>query len=427
MGCQALYTQLLIASGLEALGAVSASFRPDEGAECHPLLAVADVVLTDGAVPGPPGRRVVATGGPWLRDALLAAPDDAALRPDLGADAPMVVIRSSGTTGAPKRMALTRGMFEARCASRVGAYGIGPESRYFASMHLSVHTIHVAVALAWRLGGVAMMEDRMALSDALPIYRPTHVTLLPRQTEELMRELPPGFARLPELTLVSLGATLASPLRAAVLERLAGGIVDHYGTNEAGLVCALDADGEGPLAPGLSARIVDDAGEAAGLGRTGRLLVSGAAVAGAYLDEPELSARYFGGGWFASGDRAADMGGGRLRVAGRDGDVLNLGGLKMPCADAEAVAAAQPGVLDAAASQAVLDGAVTVAFVAGAGVDAAEAAVRIAAALPPALAGASVRAVAEVPRTPHGKIRRDALRAMLESGQADASQRAVTL
>ncbi len=407
VGCASLYRQLLVVTALEAMGIAFASFRPDEGAGCEALLDAADAAVCDEAPPDLRPRLAarfregrIGDLSAWTRPAASDAPT---------ATDRVAVIRSSGTTGRPKRMPLTRAMFDARCTNRVEAHRLSSDTCCFAAMHLAVHTVHAGIAATWRLGGCAMMEDRMPLPDALAIYRPTHVWLLTRHAEALLAELPRGFARIDRLTLVNVGARLTPALRSAALARLAGGIVDHYGANEVGVICALEPDGTGSLVPGLSARIVDAAGAELPAGAPGRLQLAGPAVASGYLDDPEACARCFRGGWFEPGDEAALLADGRLRLIGREDDVLNLGGLKLAAADVEAGVRALPGVEDAAATE--IAGALAIAAVVASGADAGATLAAIRAQQP----GARVVQAPRVPRTPSGKVRRGELRALLAS------------
>jgi fatty-acyl-CoA synthase len=405
---------LLLLAAFEQRGVVTGSFRTDEGEACHDLLAAADVVLTDTAESPAPCRRHVVLGPDWMAraepPAEQAPPPAEASAP---ADAPMMIIRSSGTTGRPKRMLLTRAMLAARRDQRVAAYGMTAATRYLLTMAPNVHSVVVGITLTWQLGGMVVAERRLPLWLAFAACQPSHVTILPRQLTELLAALPAEFARLPGLTLIVMGGRLPAALRAAALARLAGGIVDHYGANEAGLICRLEADGTGALAPGMTAAIVDTAGAPVAAGLPGFVAVRGAAVAVGYLDAPALNARHFRGGWFLTDDLGVALGNHRLRLFGRAGDVLNIGGHKLACADVEATLLADAALADAAVAQDGLDAAVTVACVLAPAQTLAQAEARIRACLPALLADARLVAVAAIPRTPTGKLMRPALAALL--------------
>jgi acyl-CoA synthetase (AMP-forming)/AMP-acid ligase II len=401
---------LLLLAAFEQRGVVTGSFRTDEGEGCHDLLAAVDTVLTDTAESPAPCRRHVVLGPDWMARAAQGPPPAEAIAP---VDAPMMIIRSSGTTGRPKRMLLTRAMLAARRDQRVAAYGMTASTRYLLTVAPNVHSVVVGITLTWQLGGLVVTERRLPLWLAFAACQPSHATILPRQLAELLAALPADFARLPGLTLIVMGGRLPAALRAAALARFAGGIVDHYGANEAGLICRLEADGTGALAPGMTAAIVDAAGAPVGAGLPGFVAVRGAAVAAGYLDAPALTARHFRDGWFLTDDLAVALGDHRLRLFGRAGEVLNIGGHKLACAEVEAVLLAESGLADAAVAQDGLDAAVTVACVLAPAQTLAQAEARIRACLPALLADARLVAVAAIPRTPTGKPRRPALAALL--------------
>jgi acyl-CoA synthetase (AMP-forming)/AMP-acid ligase II len=56
-----------------------------------------------------------------------------------------------------------------------------------------------------------------------------------------------------------------------------------------------------------------------------------------YLGEPELTRRHFRNGWFYPGDMGVLGGPRRLRVIGRGGELLNIGGAKSRPDDLEAI------------------------------------------------------------------------------------------
>jgi acyl-coenzyme A synthetase/AMP-(fatty) acid ligase len=211
-----------------------------------------------------------------------------------------------------------------------------------------------------------------------------------------------------------LGGRLPTALRRAALTRLAGGIVDHYGTNEAGLICVLDDEGRGAPVPGQSVAVVGPDGRLAAVGETGRVAVRGPAVAAGYLDAPALTARHFRNGWFLTDDLAEVLTAGRLRLVGRSEDVLNFGGHKVACADLEAALRDKAGLADVAILPGEDGASPVIACVLPDAANWAQTVGRVRASLPALLADATLRAVAAIPRTPEGKVRRPHLRAVLE-------------
>jgi fatty-acyl-CoA synthase len=128
-----------------------------------------------------------------------------------------------------------------------------------------------------------------------------------------------------------------------------------------------------------------------------------------YIGDPDASARMFRDGWFHPGDIAIRTGPAQLRLVGRNQDILNLGGYKMPAAELEAKLLAGAPLQDVALLQRN-DGAsppiIIVCAVpkAGTTMDALKSA--LAALMPFPY---RIHPIAAIPRTPQGKIKRPAL------------------
>ena len=414
VGHDDLYVQMLLVFGLESLGVVTGSFHPDEGIECRALLQNADLVLAVRPPAQPGTGRLVLITAAWLEAALVvpqAAPPPA-WRAD-GADA-AVLLRSSGTTGAPKAMLLTQSMLAFRLrAQREPRYGLGlnAKARFLATMHFSVGSMYMAAANCFRLGATFMFLGDGRAAPRLQSDRPTHMTMLPFQLRILLERLPEAdMPLLPGLTVQVIGAKLPAELRRQALRTLAGRLCDTYGTNEMGGIGTVDEAGMLALAPAVEAEIVDHRGAALAAGAIGLIRVrSGGMVAG-YLDDAATTAAMFRDGWFHPGDLAAAVAPGRFRLMGRRGDVLNLGGIKVPCAELEAKILSHGKVADVAVLQRNDHSAtppVVVCVVASPELDV-PALLRV---LKPLIAFPfALRRVPAIPRTAEGKIKRDELR-----------------
>ena len=78
------------------------------------------------------------------------------------------------------------------------------------------------------------------------------------------------------------------------------------------------------------AEVVDDNGRRCADGAEGELRIRLLDCdCSSYLDAPEITARVFRDGWFHPGDLAVRRADGRIRLLGRVGDVLNIGGSKV--------------------------------------------------------------------------------------------------
>lgn len=136
-------------------------------------------------------------------------------------------------------------------------------------------------------------------------------------------------------------------------------------------------------------------------------------MADGFLDDPAGTARMFRNGWFYPGDTGILHGDGRLEMLGRDDDILNIGGHKVPAADLEEIIRNRAAVVDVGVCMApdangIDETWISVVYDAP---DDRDLAVRLAPALRDYPYG-RVRLIklAAIPRTETGKIRRAELR-----------------
>jgi acyl-CoA synthetase (AMP-forming)/AMP-acid ligase II len=99
----------------------------------------------------------------------------------------------------------------------------------------------------------------------------------------------------------------------------------------------------------MAGRVVDAAGRACQTGEVGELQIRSACLFIGYLGMPGATQeRFTPDGWFATGDLFAEDEPGVYRFVARIGDVFSSGGYNIYPREIEAVAAAHPGVEEAA-------------------------------------------------------------------------------
>ena len=163
----------------------------------------------------------------------------------------------------------------------------------------------------------------------------------------------------------------------------------------------------------LEVRIVDDEGRELPEGQTGEIQVRGPSVCSGYFDDPEATARKFVDAWLKTGDFACRDLEGYLWIRGRADEFIKMRGLRVSFAEVEAKVAATPGV-DECAALAVPHpeaGEALVLFIVTAGGE--TVVERIRHAIPPQWTCASIKVVAELPKTANDKIARSQLRTMM--------------
>lgn len=264
-----------------------------------------------------------------------------------------LVVETSGTTGRPKRVALSADAVLASAAATEGALG-GPGQWLLA---LPVQYIAGSNVLARSLvagttpvlvppGGLTSARVREAVA---AMDNPVKYTaLVPAQLSRLVDEAEAeaeantgaetggdlqsalaGFARI----LVGGQATPASLIERATA--LGWNVTRTYGSSETCGGVVYDGIPVGQA----SVRIVD-----------GRIELGGPTLADYYLSDPERTERTFvehdGSRWYRTDD-AGEFVDGVLRVLGRLDDTIVTGGLKVRLGEVERVVREQPGLSDA--------------------------------------------------------------------------------
>lgn len=100
----------------------------------------------------------------------------------------------------------------------------------------------------------------------------------------------------------------------------------------------------GKLCKGVEVRIVDSEFKEVPAGQTGTLLIKSNMVFAGYWNNPELTEKAFYNGYYVSSDVGYFDNNGYLNIAGRNDDVINIGGLKVYPSEVENAALKIAGV-----------------------------------------------------------------------------------
>ncbi len=293
----------------------------------------------------------------------LAPPGQAPQRVEPAPDAPFNIIYSSGTTGEPKGIVQPHAMRWAHVRRGV-TYGYGPTCVTLLATPLYSNTTLVVFlpTLAW--GGTVLLMGKFDAAGYLHLAaqrRVTHTMLVPVQYRRLMAR--PDFDA-HDLSAFQVKFCTSAPfdaaLKADVLARWPGGLVEFYGMTEGGGTCILEAHlhpGKlhtvGQPAEGHDIRLIDEAGVEVGPGEAGEVVGASASMMSGYHRQP---ARTREAEWFdASGKRfirTGDIGrfdaDGFLTLFDRKKDMVISGGFNIYPSDLEAVLRGHPAVADAA-------------------------------------------------------------------------------
>lgn len=261
-----------------------------------------------------------------------------------------VVKLTSGSTGAPRGIAVSAASLIADDDALTATMGLTPEDRLLTTIPLSHSYGLSSLALpALRRGALLVIPEEGDLYDPLATAGQTGATFfptVPAHLDALVRMSEPP-ARPASLRLViAAGAPLAAATSARFRETFGLPVHVFYGSSECGGICF---DREGGAAErgtaGAPVAGVKVALEPVEGGRgEGAVTVESAAVALGYVPDPDDR---LAGGRFRAGDLGAWRGG-ELALLGRLDDQINIKGKKVNPREVEGVIARLPGVDEAA-------------------------------------------------------------------------------
>jgi 2,3-dihydroxybenzoate-AMP ligase len=422
VGADDLYTHWLLLLAFERLGIAAVSLHSSEGGAALGKVSDLDLVLTAPNFARVVGARHHPITPDWLDQALAHKDELDEHFPRRFPEDPVRILRTSGTTGTPKRILHTRSLQDAWVARWIVMTGLNRRSRLLLTMTFSVNGMYACATACLRAGGTVIsadLRDGRDFTQAIADHAITTLILAPIQIGHVLAALPAGSAKPASLTICSFGAAVSDTLRRRALERLATELIDMYGSNEAGFIASTGAsqtDGISTIWPGVRVEIVDDRDTPLPRGRAGRIRVRTPDMVDGYIGDPEATRRMFRDGWFYPGDLGILQGAHGLRILGRGDDLLNLGGRKFPPEALERAIMESMTLRDVGACsvpnaegiEQLLIGMVDPPA------DDRELLERLQRALQPFPTGPFRAArLAEIPRNPNGKIRRDRLRSAI--------------
>ena len=293
----------------------------------------------------------------WLADASLVRP--VKIEPSWTFN----IIYSSGTTGTPKGIMQPHSMRWMHIV-RGSLTGYGPDAVALLSTPMYSNTTLASFFPAIGLGGAAAIMPKFDAKGFLEMaqkVRATHAMLVPVQYQRLLAH--PDFDRT-DLSAFQMKFCTSAPfpaaLKAEVLRRWPGGLVEYYGMTEGGGTCTLAAHLHpdklhtvGRPAPGHDIRLIDEQGKEVGPGETGEVVGHSGAMMSGYFKQPEKTAEAewhdpSGKRFIRTGDLGQFDQDGFLMLMDRKKDLIISGGFNIYPTDLEAVLLAHPAVADAA-------------------------------------------------------------------------------
>ena len=303
-----------------------------------------------------PGKLVhLKSLGPWLAPAG-AVPAPVTIRPEDGFN----IIYSSGTTGTPKGIVQSHAMRWAHI-NRNAAAGFGEAVTMLATpLYSNTTLVSFLPTLGW--GGTAVLMKKFDARGYLTLaerHRATHTMLVPVQYSRIMAL--PDFDQFDLASFAfktCTSAPFSAALKADVLARWPGLLVEYYGMTEGGGTCLLVANQfpdklhtVGRPVEGHDIRLIDDDGKEVPQGEMGEVVGRSPAMMTGYHGRSEATAA---AEWFdAEGNRYirhGDVGrfdeDGFLTLLDRKNDLIISGGFNIYPTDLEAVLSQHPAVAD---------------------------------------------------------------------------------
>ncbi|WP_420475514.1 class I adenylate-forming enzyme family protein [Noviherbaspirillum sp. ST9] len=295
--------------------------------------------------------------------AWLTAPEAKPAPVEIQPDWPFNIIYSSGTTGAPKGIVQPHSMRWTH-VQRGRVNGYDDDAVSLISTPLYSNTTLVCFFPTIGLGGTVVMMAKFDAATYLALaqqHRVTHTMLVPVQYQRIMAREDFGRYDLSSFRMkFCTSAPFSAALKADILKRWPGGLIEYYGMTEGGGTCMLAAHEHpdklhtvGKPAPGHDIRLIDDEGREVPPGALGEVVGHSPAMMAGYHKQPQKTAE---AEWFdPSGKRfirTGDVGrfdeDGFLTLMDRKKDMIISGGFNIYPSDLEAVLVQHPSIAEAA-------------------------------------------------------------------------------
>jgi 3-phosphoshikimate 1-carboxyvinyltransferase len=257
---------------------------------------------------------------------------------------------TSGSTGEPKGVLHRYDALTRAAMMEVEHLGLGRDDTIYIPTPLAHQTgLLYGMWLSFALGSTQVIQDVWDARRGARALREWDCSFVQAATPflaDLVRVVESGEEEMPPALriFVVTGAAVPRALAERATSVLSASVCGAWGSTESCLG-ALAAPGDDPAKvwgsdgralAGTRIRIVDDSDELLGPGEEGNFQVTSRCLFEEYLDRPDLTAAAMtADGWYRTGDLATIDADGFLRLTGRVKDIINRGGEKVPVAEIE--------------------------------------------------------------------------------------------
>ncbi|RSN08186.1 acyl-CoA synthetase [Streptomyces sp. WAC 05977] len=296
------------------------------------------------------------------RDIVLqGTPVDLPAEPD--AEAPALIVYTSGTTGPPKGVVLPRRAISTTLDALEDAWEWTADDVLVHGLPLfHVHGLILGILGPLRRGGSVRHLGRFSTegiarelaSGATMMFGVP--TMYHRIAGEVGEDLSLAEALSSARLLVSGSAALPVHDHQRITAATGRRVIERYGMTETLMNTSIRADGEhvpgtvGVPLRGVDLRLVDEAGQPVEEVETvGEIQVRGPNLFTEYLNRPDATEAAFDDGWFRTGDMATRDAAGYVKIVGRKAtDLIKSGGYKIGAGEIENALMEHPGVAEVA-------------------------------------------------------------------------------
>ena len=290
---------------------------------------------------------------------LPAASGRPAPRDLIAEDVPAVYGFSSGTTGAPKRIARTQGQLCSEAENFVATAGVSSDDTILGVVpFFHAHGLGNCILASLRSGAPLVVLERFERRRVLETIQEEQVTIFPA-VPFLLQNLAAKDSEA-DLSSLRLCFTAGTGLPVATFEtfrdRFGCEVRQLYGCTEAGSVCinldpdiAATCESVGRPIRGIEVAILDGRQRPCPTDGVGEIAFRSPAAGTGYAGLDDVNREVFRDGWFRTGDLGALDGEGRLSIRGRIKLFIDTPAGKVDPVELERCVAQHPSVLEAAA------------------------------------------------------------------------------